>query len=195
MKNSCFDFIRNTYGNKSPNTIGKWFLQKILNINGNKGAYWSVHFTSKILSIRNIHVGIDASPGIWRGCYIQGIGKINIGDHTQIGPNVTIVSANHDLYDIRKHIPKEVHIGSYCQIEAGAKIMPGIKLGDFTIVEAGTVVTKSFPEGYCVISGNPAKEIRKLDQEKCIRYSNRYAYNGYIPNNHFLANPEKYFNV
>lgn len=195
MRISYFDFIRNTSGNKCPNAIGKWFLQKILNINENKGAYWPVHFTSKILSIRNIRVGIDTGPGIMRCCYIQGIGKINIGDHTQIGPGVAIVSANHDLYDARKHIPKEVHIGKYCQIEAGAKIMPGIELGDFTIVEAGAVVTKSFPEGYGVISGNPAKKIKQLDKDKCIRYNNEHSYNGYIPNNQFLANPEKYFNV
>ena len=45
-------------------------------------------------------------------------------------------------------------------------ILPGVKLGTRTIVAAGSVVTKSFPEGYCVIAGSPAKIIRYLDKEK-----------------------------
>ena len=41
-------------------------------------------------------------------------------------------------------------------------ILPGIVLGNHTIVGAGSIVTKSFPEGNCVIAGNPAKKIRDL---------------------------------
>jgi acetyltransferase-like isoleucine patch superfamily enzyme len=43
-----------------------------------------------------------------------------------------------------------------------AMILPGVHLGDNTIVGAGSVVTKSFPEGNVVIAGNPAKIIKKL---------------------------------
>jgi acetyltransferase-like isoleucine patch superfamily enzyme len=62
----------------------------------------------------------------------------------------------------------------------GAKILPEVELGDFTIVGAGSVVTKSFSEGYCVIAGNPAKLIRKLDREQCILYRNDIEYNGFF---------------
>ena len=41
-------------------------------------------------------------------------------------------------------------------------ILPGVVLGEHTVVGAGSIVTKSFPEGYCVIAGNPAKIIRKI---------------------------------
>ena len=44
----------------------------------------------------------------------------------------------------------------------GVKVMPNIKLGDWCIVGAGSVVTKSFPE-YSMIAGNPAKLIKKYD--------------------------------
>jgi acetyltransferase-like isoleucine patch superfamily enzyme len=40
-----------------------------------------------------------------------------------------------------------------------AVILPGVTLGDHTIVGAGSVVTHSFPEGHCTIAGNPAKKI------------------------------------
>ena len=42
-------------------------------------------------------------------------------------------------------------------------VLPGVKLGDHTVVGAGSIVTKSFPEGYCVIAGNPAKMIKKIN--------------------------------
>jgi acetyltransferase-like isoleucine patch superfamily enzyme len=49
----------------------------------------------------------------------------------------------------------------------GAIVLPSVKLGDFTIVGAGAVVTKSFPEGYCVIAGNPARIIKQLNKTEC----------------------------
>ena len=41
-------------------------------------------------------------------------------------------------------------------------ILPGVTVGTRTIVGAGSVVTKSFPEGNCVVAGNPAKKIKDL---------------------------------
>lgn len=63
--------------------------------------------------------------------------------------------------------------------------MPGVELGDFTIVGAGSVVTKSFKEGYCVIGGNPARIIKKLEIKNCVEHKNTYEYNGYIPKEKF----------
>jgi acetyltransferase-like isoleucine patch superfamily enzyme len=157
-----------------------WFAQKILNIGGNRRAYWPVHFTSKVYAPERIMVGVDAYPGYMGGCYIQGIGGIRIGDYTQIAPNVSIVSSNHDIYDSRKNHAKEISIGKYCWIGAGAIILPGVVLGDWTIVAAGAVVSKSFPNGKCVIGGVPAKEIKFLDESKCVAYEHSVKYNGYI---------------
>ena len=68
-----------------------------------------------------------------------------------------MLSSNYDLYDQRKSSDKKVVIGDYSWVGMNSVILPGVKLGTRTIVAAGSVVTKSFPEGYCVIAGSPAK--------------------------------------
>lgn len=182
-----FKFIYRTNDYQNRVNFEFWFRQKVLNWGGNKEAYWPVHWTSKVYDVEKIVVGIDAYPGIMGGCYITGRGGLFIGDYTQIAPNVVIVTANHDLYDSRKHIEAPVRIGKYCWIGAGAKIMPGVELGDWTIVGAGAVVTKSFQHGYCVIGGVPATKIKDLEKGKCIPFQNEFLYNGYIPSDKFQA--------
>ena len=172
-----------------------WFRHKILNRGGNKHAYWPVHPTSKVTNPANIYAGIDTCPGYMGGCYIQGMGKIYIGDYTQIANNVTIISANHDLHDTRKHIIDEVSIGKYCWIGSTVLVLPGVKLGDFTIVGAGSVVTKSFEDGYCVIAGNPAKVIKQLEKDKCTPFQNKVPYNGYIRSDRFEEFRKKKLNI
>ncbi len=160
-----------------------WFFQKILGFN--RDVYWPVHFTSKINQYKNIVIGVDTSPGYEPGCYIQGIGKVFIGDYTQIAQNVGIISSNHDVYDNSKHLNSEVRIGRYCWIGMNAIILPGVVLGDYTIVGAGSVVTKSFESGYKVIAGNPAKEIRQLDRKQCVDYAVDNEYIGFIKKSEF----------
>ena len=114
----------------------------------NHEAYWPVNHLSTIINPKNIYCGIETCPGFSPGNYIQAIGKIYIGDYTSIAPNVGIISGNHLLEDNRKHIAKEVIIGKYCWIGMGVLIMPGVVLGDYTVVAAGAVVTKSFNNGF-----------------------------------------------
>ncbi len=151
----------------------------------NKKIYWPIHPNSYVLHPENIYAGIDTSPGYSPGCYIQGGGKIYIGDYTQIAPNVGIISSNHDIYDIHMHLPSKVRIGKYCWIGMNSVILPGVTLGDFTVVGAGSIVTKSFPEGACVIAGNPASKIKNLAVEKLQQRKNKIEYNGFIPNEKF----------
>ena len=166
----------------------------------NRHCYWPVHFTSTVRSPKNILVGVDAAPGISPGCYIQAVGKVYIGDYTQIAPNVGIISSNHFMLDIRKHVKDEVRIGQYCRIGMGSIILPGVEIGDFTTVSAGSVVTKSFKEGYCVLAGNPAKIVMDYSnkptiRDKFIRYKNEHEYNGYIPNTIFEGFRNKNLNI
>src|SRR5580658_3949032 len=76
-------FLRPIYltrAQTNPISARMWFYQKIIGIN--RHAYWPVHFTSIIVAPKNIYAGIDTSPGYANGCYIQGLGKVYIGDYT-----------------------------------------------------------------------------------------------------------------
>ncbi len=98
------------------------------------------------------------------GIYYQAIGKITIGKGTFIGPNVGLITANHDSNDLDKHQEaKPIELGENCWIGMNTVILPGVLLGPNTTVGAGSVVTKSFPEGNCIIAGNPARLLRRLD--------------------------------
>ena len=91
-----------------------------------------------------------------------------------------------------EHEHKEVRIEDYCWIGINVVILPGVHLGPRTIVDAGSVVTKSFPDGFCVIGGNPAKIIKVLDKEKFIPTRFEEEFYGYIPKERFRKYAQKY---
>lgn len=102
------------------------------------------------------------------GCFYQNYeAKIVIGKDVHIAANVGIITQNHNPTNPNEHLPaKEVSIGDHCWIGMNAVILPGVKLGAYTTVGAGAVVTNSFEEGKCVIAGNPARIIRRLEIDK-----------------------------
>lgn len=101
------------------------------------------------------------------GIYYQAIAKIYIGRGTYVGPNVGLITANHDPTNPDIHLePKSITLGDKCWIGMNSIILPGVTLGPNTTVGAGSVVTKSFPKGNCIIAGNPARLIRRFDCKK-----------------------------
>ena len=95
-------------------------------------------------------------------------GEIYIGDYTMIGPNVTIATAGHPvLPELRQeayqfNIP--VHIGKNVWIGAGVIILPGVTVGDNTVIGAGSVVTKDVPSDVVAV-GNPCRVLRPIGEK------------------------------
>lgn len=91
---------------------------------------------------------------------------IYVGDHTMIGPNVTIASAGHPILpELREkgyQFNMPVHIGKNCWIGAGVIIVPGINIGDNTVIGAGSIVTKDIPANSVAV-GNPCRVIREIN--------------------------------
>ena len=114
----------------------------------------------KNISFDQDSINVFQSPG----CYFQAIdAKIKIGKNVHIGPNVGIITTNHNPSNLREHLEGEdVLIGDNTWIGMNSVILPGVVLGPNTIVGAGSVVNKSFPDGGCLIAGVPARFIKNL---------------------------------
>lgn len=139
-------------------------FQKILRINGH--VPWVASERTLIGNWKKIifnaqNIDNFQSPG----CYFQAEDAvISIGFGSYIAPNVGIITANHDPLNLDSHLPSmPVTIGEHCWIGMNSVILPGVTLGPRTIVGAGSIVTHSYPDGWIIIAGNPAKPIRKID--------------------------------
>lgn len=98
-------------------------------------------------------------------CVFVDVGKIIIGDHTFIGPQVGIYTVNHPLDPAMREQGLQrscdVKIGRNCWIGGNATINPGVILGDNVVVASGAVVTKSFGNDI-MIAGVPARILKKI---------------------------------
>lgn len=126
-------------------------LQKVFRINGS--VPWPVDFRSKVISHELIEKGIMCDPGDSMGNYINAGGGIKFGDNIETGPNVVIVSMNHDIYDQRKYTDKKgIVIGNNVWIGANVTILAGSVIGDNVVIGAGCVVDKEIPSNSIVLS-------------------------------------------
>ena len=125
------------------------FIQRPLNANWG-GSH--VHFGSNIYANFNLTLVDD--------------GHIYVGDWTQFGPNVTIVTAAHPILpELREgrflQFNKDVHIGRRVWIGAGVIVLPGVTIGDNSVIGAGSVVTRDIPENVVAV-GNPCRVMREI---------------------------------
>lgn len=92
---------------------------------------------------------------------------IYIGDSTLIGPNVTLATAGHpilpELREKALQFNLPIHIGKNCWLGAGVIILPGVTIGDNTVIGAGSVVTKDIPANVVAV-GNPCKVLREISE-------------------------------
>lgn len=111
---------------------------------------------------RNITVGKDVF--INSGCCFQDQGGIEIGDGSLIGQQVVIATLNHSLdpADRQSMLPAKVVIGKNVWIGAHATILPGVTIGDNSVIGAGAVVNRNIPADSVAV-GVPAKVVRKVD--------------------------------
>jgi acetyltransferase-like isoleucine patch superfamily enzyme len=96
-------------------------------------------------------------------CSFLDIGGITIEDDVQIGPRVNLTSENHPLDpgDRQTLIPRPIVIKRNAWIGAGATILPGVTIGENSIVAAGAVVSRDVPAN-TVVAGVPARVVKRL---------------------------------
>lgn len=111
----------------------------------------------------NIHVGNGFFANF--NCVFLDCAKVTIGNHVLIAPNVGIYTATHPQNsEVRAsglEMAYPITIGNRVWIGANAIILPGVTIGDNTIIGAGSVVTKDIPANVVAV-GNPCRVLRKI---------------------------------
>ena len=112
-----------------------------------------VHFGNNVYANFNFTAGDDT--------------HIYVGDYTMFGPNVTLATAGHPILpELRKQAYQynmPIHIGRNCWLGSGVCVMPGVTIGDNTVIGAGSVVTKDIPANV-VAYGIPCKVIGEINE-------------------------------
>lgn len=112
---------------------------------------------------RGITINIGENVFINWGFNAVSTGSITIEDGVMIAPNVSLLTANHDLQDLQIITCKPIVIKKNAWIGEGAKILQGVTVGEGAVVAAGAVVTKDVAP-YTIVGGNPAKFIKKIEK-------------------------------
>lgn len=98
------------------------------------------------------------------------IGPVHIGNHVILAQNIALSGLNHNYEDVSKPIhlqginTKPIVIEDDAWVGANSVITAGVKIGQHSIIGAGSVVTKSVPP-FCIAVGNPARIIKKFNPD------------------------------
>ena len=166
---ACSFYFYNSFLTKFPSyTLRIFYLRKIIGIEIGKNT--SIHmgcfFAGKNIKIGNNNV-------IARNCHLDGrVGLIKIMNNVSIAPETCIISLTHLVNSPTfETVAKEVIIEDYVWIGTRAMILPGTKMGEGSVLGAGSTATKEL-QPYSVNVGSPAKEIGKRNNN--LNYSLDY---------------------
>lgn len=137
----------------------KYYLNKM-----NTGK--NVRLRSPLFVKKPKNIYLDDNVSLNKNCMLLAHGEIRIGANSLIGPNVTIVTVNHDYHKQGmeaqySRIFKPVTIGKNTWIGANTLILPGVDIGDNAVIGGGSVVTKDVGAGEMFV-GNPARFKKKI---------------------------------
>lgn len=129
-----------------------------------EGCYIETPFHSNFGG-RNVHFGKNVYANF--NLTLVDDTHIFVGDNTMFAPNVTVATAGHPINpELRRQgmqYNAPVHIGANCWIGTGALIMPGVTIGDNTVIGAGSVVTRDIPSNVVAV-GNPCRVMRPVGE-------------------------------
>lgn len=123
-----------------------------------------------IISTKQGGVILGKHAQITAGCKLIAKNKIYIGENTALAYGVTILTTAepngpyNELIKLYPAISKPVNIAKNVWIGANSTILPGITIGEMSVVAAGAVVTKDVPP-YTLVAGVPARVVKSLKQE------------------------------
>ena len=106
-------------------------------------------------------------------CVILDGAKVTFGDNVFVAPGCGFYTAGHPLDAERRNAGLEyalpIRIGNNVWIGAQVCVLPGVTIGDNSVIGAGSVVTKDIPSGV-LAAGNPCRVIRPITEADAARY-------------------------
>lgn len=167
-------------------TRPRWFIRLLAPLYQHRGKHAVIHRSARMDTppYRKFYLG-DYSVVESFACINNAVGDVIIGDHTRIGlhstiigpvtigshvnlaQGITITALNHNFSDAEKRIDEQgvnttpVVIEDDIWIGANAVILPGVTIGQHSVVAAGAIVTKDVPP-HSLVAGVPAKVIKQI---------------------------------
>jgi len=155
--NVIYNIVCKIFSNKNLHTFNIQNSVKSYGVNL-KVNYRCLGFSKNV--ILGEHVNLN-------GMRILGTGEVKIGSYFHSGDGITLITSNHNYnsddmeyipYD-KKRIARPIIIEDFVWIGYGVTIMPGVTIGEGSVIAAKAVVTKDVPR-YAVVGGHPAKVIK-----------------------------------
>ena len=119
----------------------------------------------------NIEIGENFFMNM--NCVILDGAKVTFGDNVFVAPGCGFYTAGHPLDAERRNAGLEyalpIRIGNNVWIGAQVCVLPGVTIGDNSVIGAGSVVTKDIPSGV-LAAGNPCRVIRPITEADAARY-------------------------
>lgn len=135
----------------------KWILKKNLKIIASYKSTPKIAPYSNTQLNKRTHLGKNCN---FNGLIIRGNGKVVFGDNFHSGPNILIITRNHnyegEALPYKGYINEDVIIGDNVWIGARSIVLPGVTIGEGSIIQAGSVVASNIPK-YAIAGGHPAQ--------------------------------------
>ncbi|MBO9706610.1 MAG: sugar O-acetyltransferase [Caulobacter sp.] len=113
------------------------------------------------------NLAIGRNVFINQNCTIYDLAPVTIGDDVLIGPNVSLITDGHPVAPSQRTayvVARPIVIERGVWIAAGAIVVGGVRVGENSVVAAGSVVTRDVPAN-TLVGGNPARVIRSIEGE------------------------------
>lgn len=122
----------------------------------------------------NIEIGENFYTN--HNCVILDGAKVTFGDNVFIAPNCCFSTAGHPIDFVQRNEGLEfaypIKVGNNVWIGAGVIVLPGVTIGDNSIIGAGSVVNKDIPANVIAV-GNPCRVLREITKEDSLKYMRR----------------------
>lgn len=119
----------------------------------------NVHFAP---GFRFFYGNIYAKNVYFNDTFFLDYAPIYVGENSNFSFENIVITATHKVGDNETVIAKPIYIGKNVWVTTRCIILPGVRIGDNSVIGAGSVVTRNIPAN-CLAVGNPAKVIRKLN--------------------------------